>query len=113
MNPNEQAGGSQDSRMRRRNIFHRSQLCNDFINRFSKELSPLVLRRALVVAAGVGKLFPSVSAEAAEKGGGASTSCPCRETPIAWHLSSKTIEAYKPLDGDKVVSNVICKIQFP
>lgn len=89
MNPNERAGGSRDSRMRRRNIFHWSQLCNDFINQFPKELGPLALRRALGAAAGAGKLFPRVSAEAAKQGGGASSSRPGRVTPTPWHLSSK------------------------
>lgn len=35
------------------------------------------------------------------------------ETPIPLQVSSKTIEAYEPLEIDKVVCNVICKIQFP
>lgn len=34
-------------------------------------------------------------------------------TLIPWQSSSKTIEGYKPLEIDKVVSNVICKIEFP
>lgn len=48
-----------------------------------------------------------------EEEDGASANHPARETLIPWQLSSKTIEAYKPLEIDKVVSNVICKIQFP
>ena len=48
-----------------------------------------------------------------EEGDGASTSCPGHAALIPCQLSSKPVEAYTPLEIDEVVSNIICKIEFP
>ena len=68
-----------------------------------------MLCRALVAAAEARKLFSRCLARRAM---GPQPTVQAMKL-IPWQLSSKTIEAYKPLEIDKVVSNVICKIQFP
>lgn len=73
-----------------------------------------MLCRARVAAAGGRKLVPGCP-----PGGGLARRAtvpqqpPRREAPMPGQVSSTTIEAYRPLEIDKVVSNVICQIQFP